>query len=204
MPTERERLSRERVIDAAIEMMDEAGLASLSMERLGRRLGVTDMALYKHVANKGELLSLMLDALVSRLPPMPTGSLEETLRAFAYGLWSVCRAHPEVLPLLAAKPLGSPAIRAAAGEAQARLTAGGCDAATASGALFSLAAYTLGAAGLVTGGTLAIAAELTDGPTNESFPGRRPPTAAIDWQRADANFVLGLEALLAGLAPRLG
>ena len=121
MPDERQRLSRDRIVSAAIEIMDESGLASLSMERLGRRLGVTDMALYKHVPSKDELLSLMLDALVSGLPPMPAGSAEETLRAFGWGLWTVCRAHPQVLPLLTARSLGSPAIRAAAADAQVKL-----------------------------------------------------------------------------------
>jgi TetR/AcrR family transcriptional regulator, tetracycline repressor protein len=203
MPPEREKLSRDRIVHAAIEMMDESGLAALSMERLGRSLGVTDMALYKHVSSKDELLSLMLDALVSRLPATPTGDLEDSLRGFALGIWSVIRTHPEVLPLLAAKPLGSPAIRAAAGQAQAQLTAAGWDGPTASGALFALAAYTLGAAGLVTGGTLAIAAELTDGAPAESVE-RRPPKAAIDWERADIGFGFGLEALLTGLRAQLG
>ena len=202
MPPEREKLSRDRIVRAAIEMMDESGLASLSMERLGRSLGVTDMALYKHVASKDELLSLMLDTLVARLPATPPGSPEDTLRAFGLGLWSVCRAHPEVLPLLAAKPLASPAIRAAAGQAQARLMAAGWDAATASGALFALAAYSLGAAGLVTGGTLAIAAEFVDGAPAASAE-QRPPRAAIDWERADMGFAFGLEALLTGLRAQL-
>ena len=47
-------------------------------------MGVTDMALYKHVSSKDELLSLMLDALVSRLPATPTGDLEDSLRASAF------------------------------------------------------------------------------------------------------------------------
>ena len=203
MSDERQRLSRDRIVSAAIEIMDESGLAALSMDRLGRRLRVTDMALYKHVMSKDELLSLMLDTLVSGLPPMPAGDAEETLRAFGWGLWTVCRAHPQVLPLLTARRLGSPAIRAAAADAQVKLVASGFSDGVASVALFSLAAYTLGAAGLIVGGSLGIAAELVDGAT--AAPSDvRPAPPAIDWGRADANFAAGLEALVSGLLSQLG
>ncbi len=204
MSDERQRLSRDRIVSAAIEIMDETGLASLSMDRLGRKLGVTDMAIYKHVRNKDELLSFMLDALVSDLPPMPAGSAEETLRAFGWGIWTICRAHPQVLPLLSARPLSSVTIRAAAADAQVKLVAAGYSDAVASGALISLAAYTLGAVGLVIGGSLEIAAELGAGadPGPSDVPGPLPAT--IDWQRADAIFGRGLEALLFGLLSQLG
>jgi AcrR family transcriptional regulator len=204
MSDERQRLSRDRIVNAAIEIMDESGLASLSMDRLGRKLSVTDMALYKHVLSKEELLSLMLDALVSGLPPVPAGSVEETLRAFGWGLWTICRAHPQVLPLLAARPLSSPTIRAAAADAQVRLVTSGCSEAAASGALFSLAAYTLGAAGLVIGGSLEIAAELSDRAAATPSEAQGLLSAAIDWERADANFAGGLDALLSGLLSQLG
>jgi AcrR family transcriptional regulator len=204
MSDERQRLSRERIVTAAIEIMDESGLGALSMERLGRKLSVTDMALYKHVPSKDELLSLMLDVLVSGLPRMPSGSTEETLRAFAWGLWTVLGAHPQVLPLLAARPLSSPTIRAAAADAQVKLSAAGCTQAAASGALFSLAAYTLGAAGLVIGGSLEIAAALTDSVAEAPSEVGKPRPTPIDWERAEANFTGGLEALLAGLLAQLG
>ncbi len=204
MADERQRLSRERIVEAAIEIMDESGLAALSMDRLGRKLSVTDMALYKHVLSKDELLSLMLDELVSGLPPMPQGSAEETLRAFAWGLWTVLRAHPQMLPLLAAKPLSSPMIRAAAADAQLKLSAAGCTQVAASGALFSLAAYTLGAAGLVIGGSLEIAAALTNGVSEAPSEAREALRTPIDWERAEANFTGGLEALLSGLLAQLG
>ena len=204
MSGERQRLSRDRIVNAAIEIMDESGLASLSMDRLGRKLSVTDMALYKHVLSKDELLSLMLESLVSGLPPMPQGTAEETLRAFAWGLWTVCRAHPQVLLLLAAKPLGSPAIRAAAADAQVKLIATGCTDVSASRALFSLAAYALGAAGLVVGGSLDIAAELSDEGIETRPELRTPLHTAIVWETADEDFGEGLEALLSGLLTRLG
>ena len=52
----RGHLTRERVLEAAVELADQAGLERLSMRRLGDALGVEAMSLYKHVANKGEIL----------------------------------------------------------------------------------------------------------------------------------------------------
>ncbi|MDP9244987.1 MAG: TetR/AcrR family transcriptional regulator C-terminal domain-containing protein [Chloroflexota bacterium] len=63
-PTEavrRVRLSRDHVLRGAIALADEAGIDSFSMRRLAQELGVVPMALYKHVANKEELLDGMVD-----------------------------------------------------------------------------------------------------------------------------------------------
>jgi AcrR family transcriptional regulator len=54
-------LSRDRVISAAIVLADQGGIESLSMRNLAQELGVVPMALYKHVANKDELLDGMVD-----------------------------------------------------------------------------------------------------------------------------------------------
>jgi AcrR family transcriptional regulator len=54
-------LNRDRVLQAAIALADEAGLESFSMRRLAQELGVVPMALYKHFASKDELLDGMVD-----------------------------------------------------------------------------------------------------------------------------------------------
>ncbi len=59
--TGRSRLSRQSVLDAAVALADEDGLDRFSMRRLAQELGVVPMALYKHVANKDELLDGMVD-----------------------------------------------------------------------------------------------------------------------------------------------
>jgi AcrR family transcriptional regulator len=53
-------LNRERVLHAAVALADEAGVESLSMRKLSQKLDVVPMALYKHVANKEELLDGMV------------------------------------------------------------------------------------------------------------------------------------------------
>ena len=59
-------LSSARLVDAALEIIDEAGVESLTMKRLAERLGVSAMAAYKHVRDKDALLVLAADDLVGR------------------------------------------------------------------------------------------------------------------------------------------
>ena len=62
-------LSKERVLDAAVALADEGGIDALSMRKIAQSLGVVPMALYKHVANKNELLDGMIDVLVGEIDP---------------------------------------------------------------------------------------------------------------------------------------
>src|ERR1700744_2228668 len=59
--TGRKRLSRQLVLQAAVALADKDGLEGTSMRRLAQELGLVPMALYKHVANKDELLDGMVD-----------------------------------------------------------------------------------------------------------------------------------------------
>ena len=72
---DREPLSRERVLRAAVALADEGGAEPLSMRRLARELGVVPMALYKHVANKDEMLDGMVDVVVGEIDP-PAGDTD--------------------------------------------------------------------------------------------------------------------------------
>ncbi|MGW1780824.1 TetR/AcrR family transcriptional regulator [Streptomyces sp. NPDC002143] len=68
-------LSRQRVLSAAVALADEGGVDALSMRRIAQALGVVPMALYKHVANKNELLDGMIDVLVGEIDP-PAGDAD--------------------------------------------------------------------------------------------------------------------------------
>ena len=67
-------LSRDRVLRAAVALADDAGIDSVSMRRLAQDLGVVPMALYKHVANKDELLDGMVDVIVGEIDPPAHGA----------------------------------------------------------------------------------------------------------------------------------
>ena len=60
-------LSRRRVVEAAVALVDAAGLEALSIRRLAGELDVTPMAIYGHVASKEELLGLMLDVVLGEV-----------------------------------------------------------------------------------------------------------------------------------------
>lgn len=69
----REPLSRKRILAAAVALADDGGVAALSMRKIAAALGVVPMALYKHVANKDELLDGMIDAVVGEIDPPAAG-----------------------------------------------------------------------------------------------------------------------------------
>jgi AcrR family transcriptional regulator len=71
----RKPLSSTRVLQAAVGLADEAGLEAFSMRGLAQELGVVPMALYKHVANKDELLDGMVDIVFSEIE-LPPGDLD--------------------------------------------------------------------------------------------------------------------------------
>ena len=71
----RKPLSRERVLQAALALADGSGLEAFSMRGLAQKLGVVPMALYKHVANKEELLDGMVDIVFSEIE-LPSGDLD--------------------------------------------------------------------------------------------------------------------------------
>ena len=70
---ERTALTRERILEVAVALADEGGVESISMRRIAQELGVVPMALYKHVANKDELLDGMIDVVVAEIDPPREG-----------------------------------------------------------------------------------------------------------------------------------
>lgn len=62
-------LSRDRVLGTAVVLADSVGIEALSMRRLAQELGVVPMALYKHVANRDELVDGMVDLVLGGIEP---------------------------------------------------------------------------------------------------------------------------------------
>jgi TetR/AcrR family tetracycline transcriptional repressor len=94
MQSRRPSLTRERVVEAALELLDEVGLEALSVRALARKLGVQVGALYWHVAGKQDLLAAMTDRMMREL--RPAGELEEwgdLVTESAYRLRGVLLSH---------------------------------------------------------------------------------------------------------------
>ena len=70
----RSRLTRDRVLDAAIELADAHGVDALSMRKLAKHLGFEVMSLYNHVANKEDLLDAMVDRVAAEIVAPPPGA----------------------------------------------------------------------------------------------------------------------------------
>ena len=91
----REPLTRERILRAAVALADEGGAESLSMRRLAQELRVVPMALYKHVANKDELLDGMIDVVVAEIdPPIEGAGWKTTMRERILSARRALLRHP--------------------------------------------------------------------------------------------------------------
>lgn len=104
-------LTRQKVLEAALQLIDREGLESFSMRKLGSLLGVEAMSLYNHVENKRALFDGVIELLIAEAPypEQPDTTPREELWAFAHAFRDVLRAHPRVLPLVATSPLRTPA-----------------------------------------------------------------------------------------------
>lgn len=88
-------LSTERIVDTAVGLADAAGAAALSMRNLARELGFEVMSLYNHVANKDQLLFLMVDAVAAEIDrPSPDDAPLHAIRAIAISTHDVLVRHP--------------------------------------------------------------------------------------------------------------
>jgi len=105
----RERLSRERVLAAAVDFTDRNGLDAVSMRRLAAELGVVPMALYKHVADKQALLDGMADLVLSGLGPIrPEPDWRTTVRGRILAARQLLLRHPWLRRVLETRPQQTP------------------------------------------------------------------------------------------------
>ncbi|WP_217553150.1 TetR/AcrR family transcriptional regulator [Streptomyces sp. GbtcB6] len=118
-----EALSRERIVEAAVELLDTAGESGLTFRALTERLATGPGAIYWHVANKDELLAAVTDAVVAAAVavgrtagtpqspperPEPQASPQDGIRGVALGLFEAIERHPWLATQLAAQLSRSP------------------------------------------------------------------------------------------------
>jgi AcrR family transcriptional regulator len=107
---------REEILDAALAIADERGLDAVSMRSVADRVGVTPMALYRHVSDKAALLDGIVGRLLGALLPSDADRgrpWDERLRALARACRAIGRRHPWAAHLLFSRPAVTPdAVRA--------------------------------------------------------------------------------------------
>jgi len=96
----REPLSRERIIRAALRVMDEEGLEAVSMRRIGRELGVEAMSLYNHVRDKEDILDSLCEEVLTEFRIPEAEDWAEAARLGAGEYRRLLLAHPNVLTLM--------------------------------------------------------------------------------------------------------
>jgi AcrR family transcriptional regulator len=205
-------LNRGRIVAAAIELVEAEGIGALSMARLAERLGCGTMSLYRHVANKDELVTFMLSAAPDPPPtPADPSDWRGALGGWAAGLWDVYHRHPWILQTAAAGPPADPGQLAWLDAGLAALGGTGLSERDKLAAVMAVLHYVRGAAGLD------IEAAGVDGPeypallrrllADNRFPALRAALAAGVFDDTDddhlADFRSGLEQLCDGIAAKI-
>jgi AcrR family transcriptional regulator len=117
----------EGIVAAAIEVLDETGVSGLSMRGVAQRLGTGAASLYAHVSSKGELLELVFDELVGRVPlPEPDPERwREQIHQMADDLRRILISHRDVALAGLGRVPSSPKVLQAAEVVVAVMRAGG-------------------------------------------------------------------------------
>lgn len=122
----RPKFTRDQLQAAALDIVDEEGLAALSMRSLAARLGTGPMTIYNYVRDRDDLDALLIDAVMAAVVlPAPSGDWRADLRAIVRALWRAVRAHRAVIPLILTRRSGSEVAMAPAETLLATLAAGG-------------------------------------------------------------------------------
>jgi AcrR family transcriptional regulator len=190
------------IVDAALAIIDEEGLEKLTMRRLGARLGIEAMTIYHYVANK----ELLLDRLVERVITGATFAgadqacgWRERLERFACRYRAILTERPNLVPLIATRPVRSPDALGHLAQAGAALMAEGFTLEQCFHAGNAVAMLVIGAV-LAEIGPSARATVSADG--GSVFAGfasiMNDPASAV--HDHDAIFRFALEALLDGIA----
>lgn len=198
----RRELSREKLVAAAIELIDGRGVDALSMRTLADRVGVTPMALYRHFAHKRDLLAAIAAQMLAGADfASPAPDWRVRLRHCFGELRGLCLRHPSLPQLIEREGVAPVAIFAPMDSAVGALREAGLDDLAATRTYFLLVSYTLGQAGYQ-----------SRGPVDGLELGKADPAALLGaglenvcgltlpghWD-FDASFSFALDLIIAGV-----
>ena len=108
------RLSQRRIVDEALALVDEQGIAAATMRSVGDRLGVQAMSLYRYVSSREQMLDLVVERIVDELGAdrevdmHPVRGWRDYLARLARGVRRYALGHPHAFPLVATRPTEAP------------------------------------------------------------------------------------------------
>ncbi len=116
-PSARVPLDRETIVAEAVSFLDEVGPGGLTMRRLGARLNVEAMSLYRYVPGKEDLLDAIVQHLIAELytdPEVlaePRDGWQDFLQRLAHAVRRMALTHVQAFPLVASRPPEAPWLR---------------------------------------------------------------------------------------------
>ena len=209
-------LTRRRIVMAGLALVESEGLDALTMRRLAAALDVTPMSLYNHVADKAELIDVMLDYVIGdivRACAEDEGTWEERLRALVRRNYELWLRHPGFARIYTEGVTMGPNGLAQVEHALAILREAGFDDEDAADAFYLLWHYQV-ASVLVARARPVDAAKRTgrsDGTAESRIQlyisalpvSEIPNVVALAPHLDGGNFEFGLDVLLSGLRARL-
>jgi TetR/AcrR family tetracycline transcriptional repressor len=209
----RQPLTRERIVAAALRIMDDEGLDAVSMRRIGRELGVEAMSLYNHVEDKHDILAGVKELVLGEFDMgPPSGDWEDDARRAARAWRRVLRAHPNVITLMteARRPMLSVDGLRPSEIAFDILRRAGLDDAETARAFCAFGGYIMGFVLMEVGsmmGDPAVAGAPTPDEILRSLPAEELPRSCqvlphLIAGDPDERFEYGLDLLIAGLRSR--
>lgn len=146
MDTLRQPLTRQRIVELALVIIDAEGLGALNVRRLAHEAGVQPMTLYHHFPNKDAILNGVAEmiAAAALVEVGPVESWRDRVRALFASLHHLVQAHPRALPLISTGVLRTPSGRRWVNELMATLLEAGFSADSAATMYHTLGGYTLG------------------------------------------------------------
>ena len=166
-----ERLTRDRIVQAAIELIERGGEEGLSMRRVAADLGVAVMSLYNHVPNKAALLDGVAGHILGGMEVAddPAAHWSERARALIRAYRKVAHDYPRCVTLVLTRKIDAPSGMRPVEHALAIAEEAGFDGETAVRIMRALLAYAIGAQMRETG-----AAQLLDRLPKEAYGGLDP------------------------------
>lgn len=142
----RAKLSRRRVLQSALELVDAEGLDAVSMRRLAQRLGVDPMSLYNHVDDKAAILDGIAELMLESVDVIDPGhDVRQGLETVARNFRAAMLAHPRAAPVVLERRTPSPVALAPMQVVLASMLASGIEAERAVSAFRAMLAFLVGA-----------------------------------------------------------
>jgi AcrR family transcriptional regulator len=198
----REPLSRERIVDAALELVEREGLIAFSTRKLGQQLGCEAMSIYHHFPSKAHLLDALVDYAIAGVA-LPARDLDpiERIRQVAYGYRAMAHRYPKLFQLIGLHRLNSATGLHLLNEVLQIFRDAGFDAKTAAHLFRAFSYYVVGAALDETAGYAKGPSSLSPVSAQETethFPRVAEVGPYFKREQFDATFAAGLEIMLEG------